>query len=164
MDVEQLAQKLGACGSLDRAEAAQQLCQAAEAARPAAVALVRAAGDEDESVQEWATAALEELGPPAEDDLSALAELTADANADIAYWAITLIGRLEGAGAGATGELAAALAAERPLNVRQRAAWALGRIGPGAVEATGPLTAAAADDDPRLARLASEALAALGVA
>jgi HEAT repeat protein len=46
--------------------------------------------------------------------------------------------------------------------VAQRAAWALGKIGPAAYPAAAALRVAAADDDPRLARLAADALAAIG--
>ena len=162
MDVKDLAEKLCACANLDRVMAAQQLCQSADAARPAAVALVRAAGDADEEVQQWATAALEELGPPETHDLSQLTELVADTNADVAYWAITLVGRLEEGANDAVEALAAALADSRPLAVRQRAAWALGRVGPAATAATDQLNAAANDPDSRLARLAGELLAKIG--
>jgi HEAT repeat protein len=49
-----------------------------------------------------------------------------------------------------------------PPEVAQRAAWALGKIGPAAAAAASALRTAAASADPRLARLAAEALAAVG--
>ena len=45
------------------------------------------------------------------------------------------------------------------MSVRERAAWALGRIGPGAAPALESLKMAAAADNPRLARLAQQAIA-----
>jgi HEAT repeat protein len=45
--------------------------------------------------------------------------------------------------------------------VAQRAAWALGKIGPSAAAAVEPLRHAATRDDPRLARLAGEAITAI---
>jgi len=162
MDVQDLTEKLCACGSLDRAAAAQQLCESAEEARPAAVALVRAVGDEDEAVQEWATAALEELGPPEVKDLPHLVELVADKNDDVAYWAVTLLGRLEAEGTEGVDVLTDALHESRQMIVRQRAAWALGRIGSSEAAVQEALTSAANDSDARLARLASEALQAIG--
>ena len=46
--------------------------------------------------------------------------------------------------------------------VKERAAWALGRIGPAAKTAVPVLREAAASKQPRLSRLATEALAAIG--
>ena len=81
----------------------------------------------------------------------------------VAYWAITLLGRSGQAAAAATAVLAERLGPAAPLEVAQRAAWALGKIGPAALVASGALQVAATSADPRLARLASEALAAIGV-
>jgi HEAT repeat protein len=130
-------------------------------ARGAAVSLARAAGDEDESVGEWAAAALEGLGPPAVDELRELVRLFSDTNGDAAYWAITLIGRLAEEGAGAVPNLMTALSDSQIPAVRQRAAWALGKIGQPAAAALPALQAAGASDDPRLARLAAEAIDAI---
>ena len=49
----------------------------------------------EESVREWATAALEEIGVPQASDLTQFAELLGSPNPDVAYWAATMIGRLE---------------------------------------------------------------------
>ncbi|MBW3543175.1 MAG: HEAT repeat domain-containing protein [Planctomycetes bacterium] len=140
-----------------RAAAAESLARLGPNARAAAVPLVRAAGDADEAVREWAVAALEELGPPERADAKSLAELLASTEGS-AYWAATLLGRLRAEAAEAVPALAAALAADRPLSVRQRAAWALGQIGTAAVAALDALRTAAAADEPRLARLAGIAL------
>ena len=51
-----------------------------------------------------------------------------------------------------------AVAGSPHLPVRQRAAWALGEIGPAAAAAVPTLQKAAGDPDPRLARLAQEAI------
>lgn len=162
MDPKDLAAKLSACACLDRVAAAKALCHSADGARLAAVALVRAIGDEEEEVREWASAALEDLGEPEAADVAQLVELVDTQNADVAYWAVTLLGRMEARAAAAVGTLAAALQASRPVNVRQRAAWALGRIGSAASVARPQLQAAANDGDPRLARLSTTALEALG--
>jgi len=141
-----------------RRTAAENLSLAGEEARAAAVPLVRAAADDDEIVQEAATAALEEMGPPDPAEVAELASLLEDESADTAYWAATLLGRLGSEAAPAVDRLAAALEGSRPLNVRQRAAWALGKIGPGAASAQPALQAAAAAADPRLSRLSAAAL------
>jgi HEAT repeat protein len=58
--------------------------------------------------------------------------------------------------------LVEALSEHPDLVVRQRAAWALGKIGSAARGACGPLEAASKADDPRLAKLAADALAEIG--
>jgi HEAT repeat protein len=141
-----------------RAAAAERLARLGPEARGAAVALVRACGDEP-AVREWAVAALEELGTPPAGDVGPLAALIENTQADVAYWAATLLGRLGAEAAPAAALLAAALANGRDPSVRQRAAWALGRIGPAARVAAPALQSAAASADPRLAKLAHEALA-----
>ena len=141
-----------------RRAAAEQLAQLGPDAAPAAVALVRAC-DDDESVREWAVAALEGMEAPPASDVERLAELLADANALSAYWAATLLGRLGDKAAPAVSALAAALDAGRDLSVRERAAWALGQIGPAAAAALSALKLAAASGEARLARLAEQAIA-----
>jgi HEAT repeat protein len=109
-------------------------------------------------VRDWAAAALEDLGPPGADDIVALGRLVGSPNPGIGYWAATLVGRC-GADAESTVEPLATALAESPfLEVRQRAAWALGKIGPTAKGAIPALEEAARSDDPRLARLAGQAL------
>lgn len=143
--------------AVQRANAAQQLALLGAEARPAATDLVRACGDQDDQVRQWASGALEEMGPPLAADAAALTELLNHDAADVAYWAATLLGRLGGEARAAVPALAAALQADRALIVRQRAAWALGEIGV-AIGARAALEAAASAADPRLARLAREAL------
>jgi len=104
-------------------------------------------------------AALEGVGPPPADSAAELAELLGDLRPDVAYWAATLLGRLKADAAGTVPALAAALKATAGTTVQERAAWALGQIGPAANGAKAALEqAAAAKDQPRLARLAAEAL------
>ncbi len=55
------------------------------------------------------TAALESLGPPRAADLPLLAALAAHENADVGFWAVTLIGRAGAAAAGQTSCLIKAL-------------------------------------------------------
>lgn len=157
--VSQLIQQLQSDSAETRYAAAEQLARCGEQARPAAAVLVSCSGDEDERISEFAVAALEGLGPPADEALAQLATLLGNQNPDVAYWAATLLGRLEAKGTGAVAGLVATLRSNPHLQVRQRVAWALGMIkhaGSGAKEA---LEQAAASQDPRLARLARQALA-----
>jgi HEAT repeat protein len=145
-----------------RTDAAEQLARMGQEARTAAVALVRAAGDSAASVRDWAAAALEELGPPQASDIEALAALAGNPQADIAYWAVTLLGRAGDEAADVADAVAEALSAHPTIEVRQRAAWALGKFGARSTGVLAALRVAAASDEPRLARLAKQALAQLG--
>lgn len=139
-----------------RRRAAEHL--AAHPSVAAAVSLVRVCGDADETVREWAVAALEQLGVPDAADAAALAELLADGHRDVRYWSATLLGRLGRQAASAVGRLGEITGRDADGAVKQRAAWALGEIGPAAAAARPILAQAAAGNDPRLARLARQSL------
>lgn len=141
-----------------RRQAADELARRGEDAAAAAVALARAAGDVDEATRESAVGALEELGSPPLEQLDALASLLASDAADTAYWAATLLGRLEDHAVAAVPALSRTLGSTSPLAVRERAAWALGKVGPSAAPAREALVAAAGAGEPRLQRLAQKAL------
>lgn len=160
-DITSLTAALSSPEADARATAAETLMRMATEAAPAAVPLVEACRDDDERVRESAVAALEELGPPPKDTLARLTVLVGDKNPLTAYWAVTLLGRCGEAATHAVEALAQAVGAGADLSVRQRAAWALGQIGPAASAARGVLEKAAGGADPRLARLASDALAAM---
>jgi HEAT repeat protein len=157
-NIAQLAADLDSGDAARKAQAASAAATLGEGARPLAVALVRRTGDEDEATREAVVAALEDLGPPAAEDVAALAGLLGDPCAAVGYWAATLLGRLGAQGAKATKSLGEALASSPELAVRERSAWALGQIGPAAGDAREALRAAAESQHARLARLAREAL------
>lgn len=156
MDVSQCIDDLNSAEPGQRRQAAEQLSREPDIA--AAVSLVRACGDVDEQVREWAGSALEQMGAPDLADAGALQTLLAADQADVRYWSATLLGRLQGKAASAAGSLIHALDADPAPAVRQRAAWALGRMGRAAAAARDSLTQAASSGDARLARLAGEAL------
>lgn len=159
-DVTLLARQLRAGPVAEQLRAAEQLAQLGAEAAPAAVALVQAAGSA-EPVQEWVVAALEQLGAPPATAVTPLCELTADPEELVGYWAVTLLGRLGAEAADAGTALARALEHSPHLAVRQRAAWALERVKDTSPPVLAALTRAAASSDPRLARLARQALAQL---
>lgn len=161
-DVNALAAELAAADLPVRRAAAERLARLGEAAAPAAAALVLACGDADEQVREQAVAALEDLGPPPPAATGRLIELVSNRDPLVAYWAVTLLGRAGEGAATAVSALTKCLGSPADLSVRQRAAWALGKIGPAAVAARDALAAAASSGDPRLERLAAEALEAIG--
>ena len=157
-----LVEQLTAAEADVRADAAERLCRAAEAAHSAMLPLVKACGDDDDRVREWAVAALEDLGEPHAEAISPLCDMAASGHPLVAYWAVTLLGRCGAAASSAVPPLIACLDGKGPIEVRQRAAWALGKIGPAAAGARDSLTRARADSDSRLARLAGEAITAIG--
>lgn len=161
-DIAQWIAQLSAAEAATRAAAAEQLCRAGLDAVPAAVPLVKACGDAADEVRDWAVAALEELGAPPRDAIGDLTILVGSGHALVAYWATTLLGRSGQAAAAATAALAAALDAGRDPAVAERAAWALGKVGSPAAAARPALERAASAPNARLARLAQEALAAIG--
>lgn len=144
-----------------RAAAAERLAHAGTLTGDAVVAVVLACGDDDDTVREWAVAALEDAGAPPEAVIPDLASLAAASPPLVAYWAITLLGRTGQAAATAVDTLAKCIAS-KDLAVAQRAAWALGKIGPRAAAAVSALRDATARGDERLTRLAAEAIAAIG--
>ena len=160
--VEQLIAALTRGPVADRAAAAEALARLERASHPAMVALVGNAGSADEGVREWASAALEAVGPPAALQIADLVRLSKAADEQIAYWALTLLGR-----AGAMAATAVAAIADRlknsPPGVQQRAAWALGEIGRLDAASRAALEAAAASSGP-LAFHAQAALARAGKA
>jgi HEAT repeat protein len=161
-DFAQLVADLRDANLTKRVQAAEELSRLGPQAAPAAVALVRACGDESEEVREYAVAALEEMGPPRIEDTDLLAALLSDSAADVGYWAATLLGRLEANAATAVPTLTAAVTSSEDSSVRQRAAWALGQIGPPAAPALDVLKKAAGGGDARLARLAQRAVEQIG--
>ena len=162
--IADLVQSLSAADSSERLAAAEALTRRGSEAVAAACALVRACGDEDDQVRDWAVAALEELPAPATDQIGELAELLSHPQIDVAYWAATLLGRMAAAAAPAVNGLTTALTSHRQAAVQQRAAWALGRIGPAAQPARSALQSAAASDDKALARFASAAIESIEAA
>jgi HEAT repeat protein len=161
MDLAELINDLNSDRVDMRRRAAEGLCRHPQP-QGAAVSLVRACGDPDDQVRQWAAAALEELGPPSVGDVSALSALLAGPCDDAAYWAATLVGRLGSTAAAAVPQLVQLLESPRAIASRQRAAWALGKIGRPAAAAVDALRQVAGGENPRLARLAQQAMEQIG--
>ncbi len=107
-----------------RRQAARQAVNAANSLTGFAVPLVQAVADSDEEVSESIVATLEEMGAPEANTVAELAGMLSHQNADVGYWAATLLGRCgETAGAGVAA-LAGALSPPASQVVQQRSAWA----------------------------------------
>lgn len=143
----------------ERLSAVEHAARHPEQAGACAAALARCAADANESIAINAAEALEMLGPPPSSVLpELLQQLTPQSEGEMAYWTVTLIGRLGPQASNAAATLAHVLEASPYLPVRERAAWALGRIGSGAKGSEAALRSAAQNGPPRLARLATQAL------
>ena len=141
-----------------RASAAENLCLAGSNSVAAAVDLVMVCGDV-EDVQNWAVAALEDLGPPSVDSVVLLEPLVGSSSPLVGYWAATLLGRLGGNANRSQSILGQAVSGSPHLSVQERAAWALGKIGVTEASVVVSLRSEAASDSPRLASLANRAWA-----
>ncbi len=140
-----------------RVAAAETLSGAGSDAAVAAVELVQACADE-ESVRDWAIAALESMGPPSEESQQQLSDLASDTNPLVAYWAVTLVGRLGTAAKKSEKSLAAVLSNSPDLATRERSAWALGQMEANSEVAVTALKQAAESGEARLSRLATDVL------
>jgi HEAT repeat protein len=156
-----LIEQLASGNSSDQCAAAEALARLGSESRPAAAALAAALSTTDAPTRDWCVAALEDLGQPPREQIGELTTLVGENSLDTAYWAITLLGRAAGEAAPAVPALVEALQSSPHLAVRERAAWALGKIGPAAKSAVPALQAAANADEPRLARLARQAIAGI---
>jgi len=126
-----LATSLASVDVAERIQAAEALSRMAEVPARAAPALLAALVDRDETVRNLVTSALENCGPPEQDQVDELEASLVNPNGDIAYWSATLLGRL-GAGAIQAVESLKTAAAEHPSHeARKRATWALGKIASG---------------------------------
>jgi HEAT repeat protein len=130
MNASQLSKMLQSPDVALRRQAAEHLSQNPDAAAELPVELVKAIGDTDRQVMEYAVATLEELGEPSPLHLARLAKLIADENPDVQYWAVTLVGRTGPAAAEYATQLANVVAGDAEPQVRERAAWAIARMGP----------------------------------
>lgn len=160
-DVQVWTSQLSSGNVEQQIAAAEALARLGTEARPAAVALVESCGSSDETLREWSVAALEGLGPPSAGQIAPLLQLARDPSLDVAYWAITLLGRAGDAAASAVALLADVVRNSPESSLRERAAWALGKMGSVAQPAAPALREAAASDQPRLSRLAKNALEAV---
>ena len=141
----------------ERAAAAEALSLLGPDAKVAAVELVKACGD-DETVSEYAVAALEQLGPPPPESLPLLATMIASESPLTSYWAITLIGRSGVAAKSCQDQLTAAVDSSGEPSLQERSAWALGKINADSAGAIEALEKASRSSNARLARLATASL------
>ena len=116
--------------------------------------------DEDEEVRTWASDVLSNVEEPSVEWAPQLAELTRHVHAPLAGWACKLLGRLGDNASRYQSSLAQALSKHAEKSVQQLAALALQSVPNLSPETIEALKAAASDADPRLSRLAAEALSA----
>jgi HEAT repeat protein len=129
------------------------------------VAVVQLSGSRNDEVRMWSAEAMETTVQPNVGEVSALGELLENAvDGEICYWAATMLGRLGCQSVGAVSALEGCVGESMYLPAREQATWALSQIGPRASSAIPTLREAAEDAPPRLQRMASDALRAIGEA
>jgi hypothetical protein len=147
----------GNCIPLERL---RQLVTDPTAANEQLVAVVLTMLDDDEEVRAWASDVLSAIESPQAAAAPQLAELTRHVNAPVAGWACKLLGKLGPQAKDHQAAVASALSSHPEVAVRQLAALALQSIPDLNQQTLEALQSAAASTDPRLSRLAKEALAA----
>ena len=156
-DVEILAETLTDGTPQERIQTLTLLAGLGDLAAPASVSVLDCLADDSESIREYATETLENMGPPRLQDAGQISERLNNEHAETAYWSATLLGRLRSNAADFVPHLMTALDHSASI-VKERSAWALGRIGSLALPASPKLEEIAKSDEPRLSRLASQAL------
>ena len=112
----------------------------------------------DEELRAWAADCLQLVTRPPQDVVPQLALACSDACPPVAVWACILLGRLGEQALPWQDALVVALQQHDSLTVRQQAARALGQITGIGAAALAALEQATACNDPRLQRLATQAL------
>ncbi len=140
-------------------ERLKELASDSVAANQQLIAVLLTMLDENEEVRAWASDTLSNVEQPASDLGPQLAELTRHVNAPLAGWACRLLGKMGEAATRFQSSLANTLSQHAEKSVRQLAALALKSIPGLNAETVAALKTAASDADPRLSRLATEALA-----
>jgi HEAT repeats len=141
-------------------ERLQELVRDPAEANKQLIAVLLTMLDEDEEVRAWASDVLTVVEEPFREWAPQLAELTRHVNAPVAGWSCKLLGRLGDEATRYQASLTQALTQHAEKSVRQLAALALKSVPKLTKETIIALKAAASDADPRLSRLATEALSA----
>ncbi len=134
----------------------QQLALEPEQAQSHMLSILSSLASDDEEVRAYASDCLEQIETPEPAALAQLASHCTAHSAPIANWACKLLGRI--GTIACQGPLTAALNEHESLGVRQQAALALAKLAnlqPGTIAA---LKQAALSNDPRLQRVAQQAL------
>ncbi len=132
----------------------------AAAANQQLIAVLLTMLDENEEVRAWASDTMSNVEQPSSELAPQLAELTRHVNAPLAGWACKLLGKMGAQATPFQSSLVAALMGHAEKSVRQLAALSLKSIPNWTQETVAALKSAASDADPRLSRLAVDALAA----
>lgn len=162
MDIAPLIQQLRTPQVSTRLAALQECLVSQDMPGEVLLAVLPLTADANDTVRDQAVAVCEGIEEPQPAISTALTAYLPTARGDAAYWCVTLLGRIGAGAAGAVDVLATCLERHELLAVRERAAWALGKIGPAAAAARNSLEKAAQITDPRLSRLAKDALDEIG--
>jgi len=115
------------------------------------------AGQEESA--NWATEALENMGPPSASDIGLLGSLASSRSADLVYWSVTLLARCDDFIDSIQDDLAKVVVAEESTApVRRRAMTALAKVRSRNASTESAIQSATSSSDSQLANLAKEIL------
>lgn len=129
-DVPELIKKLNAKDNEARRDAARQLAEAGQGAKPALKALTKALKDKDRFVRRYAAEAIGNIGPDAKGSIKELAPLVNDAHQNVRQAAVQALAKLGPAGVPALTRAMQGATSD----VQEAAVKALGETGGDAVE------------------------------
>ena len=160
MDVAQATANLKSSDAAVRAAAAEQLAHLEDGAQAAGPALAVATADGDESVRAVGHRRARVTRTASGRRHRGTRQIASRHAAGCRLLGGHILGRLgDGAGDAKTvTALITALNSHPEAAVRERAAWALGQVGPGALAALPALQAVGGTTNPRLSRLAKQAI------
>jgi hypothetical protein len=130
-----------------------------ELARSQLRAIVAALQSEQEEPMNWATEALENMGPPLKTDIAWLGTVASSGSADAVYWAVTLLGRSDDSIDAVQDSIAnAVLNLQATPACRRRAISALAKVSTRSKATDSAIQSALKSDDSQLAGAAREIL------
>ncbi len=130
-----------------------------ELARSQLKAIFAALESEQEEPMNWATEALENMGPPPKKDIAWLGTVASSQAADAAYWAVTLLGRSDDPIDSVQDSIAnAVLDSQSTPAIRRRAISALAKVRTRSKATESAIQSALKSDDSQLVGAAREIL------
>ena len=130
-----------------------------DAARANVKGLLAAIQGTQEEAINWATEALENMGPPSADDIGWLGSVTSCSSADAVYWAVTLLSRCDDSIDAVQDDLAKIVASNESIaSTRRRAITALAKVYARSDATESAIRIAMISGDSQLANLAKELL------
>ncbi|MFK8115611.1 MAG: HEAT repeat domain-containing protein [Rubripirellula sp.] len=153
-----IVEKLATSDPEQQADVLRKLCNL-ESVHGICLQVIALSRSQDDDVRMWSAEALETSIQPTSADIPGLVQtLKTSDEADVCYWAATMLGRLGTEAASASQALAAFAETSEHLAAREQAVWALCQLGPAASHAILTMQRIAEDAPARLHRMVQHAI------